>query len=312
MAPIHFYSLSDSILSKEYWQESVENIPKDSYQFCYLPADHQQKTAYLASLKNKFTLVEGAEGSGKNYAICNVLIGQLMNGKSTIIIGQSIAELEKITDKLTQEGFGEYIFLFKNSELDKDNLLESIIAKKDKTSKQRVSKTSDFSKNYQQFHKIGHQLESVTTGYAKNVFDINKGKELLDTQLHTNDFEFDFLEYEQLKDKIESCESIFQETFSFYHALNDVSDAYFTENPLPEAKNKLLAKLNKYLNQTRKVQQSYYQKVGFYKQELEDYYDNYYDKLYQQLVLTQESVDQLHLQFGKEYDQTSSIFRSCN
>ena len=318
--PIHFYSISDSILSKEYWQEKAETIPKDSYQFCYLPADHQQKTAYLASLKSKFILVEGAAGSGKDYAICNALVSQLINGKSTIIIGQSIAELEKITNKLTQEGFGEYIFLFKNSELDKDNLLENIIAKKDKTLKLKAINASDFSINYKQFYKIGQQIERTATGYGKNVFDINnwtetvglflknsrlERKELLDTQLQVNDFEFDFLEYEQLKDKIESCESLFQEAFSFYHALNDVSDVYFTSKPIQEAKNKLLAKLNKYLNQTRKVQQGYYQKVGLYKQELEDYYETYYDNLYQQLELTKESVDQLHLQFGNEYDQTS-------
>ena len=318
--PIHFYSLSDSILSKEYWQENLETIPKDSYQFCYLSVDHQQKAAYLASLKSKFLLVEGAAGSGKDYAICNALIGQLMNSKSTIVIGQSIAELEKITNKLTQEGFGEYVFLFKNSRLDKDNLIERILANKNKTLKQKATKTLDFFKSYQQFHKIGQQLEEVATGYAKNVFDINnwtetvglylknsrlEGKELLDTQLHIHDFDFEFLEFEQLKDKIESSESLFQEAFSFYHPLNDISNDYFTTNPLQEAKNKLLAKLNKYLNQTRKVQQGYYQKVGLYKQELEDYYETYYDKLYQQLAITQRSIDQLQLQFGHDYDATS-------
>ncbi|GEM_PF-4452010 len=318
--PIHFYTLSDSILSKEYWQAQIADDSKNSYQFCYLPADHQQKAAHLASLKNKFVLVEGAAGSGKDYTICNALINQLANGKSTIIVGQSIAALEKITDKLTQEGFGEYAFLFKNSELDKDNLIENLIARADKTKKQKIARSSNFSSTYKQFTKVSQQLELTAGSFAKNVFDINNwtetvglylknsrqaGKELLDTQLNTNDFEFNFFEYEQLKEKIEKSEALFQEAFSFHHPLNDVDDAHFTETSLQEAKNKLLAKLNKYLNKTRKVQRTYFQKVGLYKQELEDYYENYYENLQRQIIETKESIDQLQLQFGHEYDKTS-------
>ena len=318
--PVHFYTLSDSILSKEYWQESIEATQKESHQFCYLPYDHQQKAAYLASIKHKFVLVEGAAGSGKDYTICNALISQLVNGKSTIVVGQSIAVLEKITDKLTQEGFGDYTFLFKNSYLDKDNLIENIIAKADKTRKQKTIKNSDFSLTYKQFDQFNQTLENKVSSYAKNVFDINnwtetvglylknsrlEGKELLDTQLSTNDFDFDFLEYEQLKEKIEKSEDLFQEAFSFYHPLNDVGDSHFTAAPLKEAKNTLLTKLNKYLKQTRKVQRAYFQKVGLYKQELEDYYENYYGQLQQQVVLTKEAIGRLQLQFGNEYDKTS-------
>ncbi len=318
--PVHFYTLSDSILSKDYWQESIEPTQKSNHQFCYLPFDHHQKAAYLASIKNKFVLVEGAAGSGKDYTICNALISQLVNGKSTIVVGQSIAVLEKITDQLAQEGFGDYTFLFKNSYLDKDNLIENIIAKAEKTKKQKSIKKSDFALAYKQFDQFKQTLETTTTSYAKNVFDINnwtetvglylknsrlEGKELLDTQLTTQDFDFDFLEYEALKEKIEESETLFQEIFAFYHPLNDVAPTHFTNAPLQEAKNKLLAKLNKYLKQTRKVQRAYFQKVGLYKQELEDYYEDNYLQLQEQVATTKEAISRLQLQFGNEYDKTS-------
>ncbi len=318
--PVHFYNLSDSILSKEYWQESVADLPKENFQLCLLPDDHQQKAAYLAGIRNKFVLIEGAAGSGKDYTICNTLISQLMNGKTAIVVGASIAVLEKITHKLVQEGFGDYTFLFKNSQLDKDNLIENILAKAEKTKKQKTITKSDFSTEYRQFDKLDQQLDGTASSYAKNVFDINnwtetvglylknsrlEGKELLDTQLNTADFDFNFLEYEQLKEKIEGGSNLFQEAFSFYHPLNEVNEDYFTKAPLNEAKNKLLAKLNKYLNHTRKIQRAYFRKVGLYKQELEDYYEAYYQTLQHQLIETKEAIDQLQLQFGHDYDKTS-------
>ena len=318
--PIHFYTLSDSILSKEYWQESITEQAKHPYQFCYLPVDHQQKAAHLASLKNKFVLVEGAAGSGKDYTIGNTLINQLVNGKSTIVVGQSLAVLEKMMNQLVKEGFGEYAFLFKNTSLDKDNLIENLIARADKTQKQKTVKTTSFGATFKQFTKISRQLEGTAGSFDKNVFDINnwtetvglylknsrrEGKELLDTQLNTNDFDFDFLEYEQLKEKIEKSEALFQEPFSFYHPLDDVNNLHFTEMPLQEAKNKLLAKLNKYLKQTRKVQRTYFQKVGLYKRELENYYENYHESFQEQILKTKESIDQLQIKFGHDYDKTS-------
>lgn len=317
--PLHFPNVSDGILSKEYWQAKEEPL-KEHYQLSFLPYDHQQKSAYLAGIKHKFILVEGAAGSGKNYTIVNALIGQLLNGRTSLAISSSIAALEKIAQNLAQEGFSEYSFLFKNSQLDRGNLIENVLAKAAKNKKLKSPDIANFSKNYHQFLKLRQQLEQVTSSYRKNVFDINnwtesvglylknsrqEGKELLDTQLYASDFEFEFLEYEQLKEKIRATEDLFQEVFSFYHPLNEVDEIHFTKAPLKEAKNKLLTKLNKYLKQTRKVQRTYFQKVGLYKQELEDHYEASYLEYQQKLSETKEAIDQLQLQLGHEYDKTS-------
>ena len=318
--PVNFYSLSDSILSKEYWQQALRTTNKRNFQFCYLPCDHQQKLAHVATTKNRFVLIEGAAGSGKKHSISNLIIGNLLAGERTIIISQSLSSLEQITQKIAKEGFGDLAFLFRNIDLDKDNLVDNIIAKTSKGVKNGSDLSNDFLLTYQRYDKFRTNLEQTATGYSKSVFDINnwtqtvglylknsrsEGKELLDTQLQINDFTFDFLEYEQLKDKIERSEALFSELFAFYHPLNDVGDNNFEKENVRVAKNELVSNLNILQNKTQKIQRQYYQKVGLYKDDLEEYYEKYFLELKNQTDLTQDTVDQLQLQFGHEYDKTS-------
>jgi len=318
--PIHFYSLTDSILSKEYWQEPVEQANKDNIQLNYLPCDHQQKAAQLATSKHKFVLVEGAAGSGKSHTIANFLINNLLNGERTLVVSPSVIELEKIANKLTKEGFGDFTFLFRNLALDKDNLVERLVAKAEKVAKSSAANTSDFLLSYKRFGKLSQQLEKASGVYAKNIFDINnwtesvglylknsrtESKNLLDTQLNVNDFSFDFLEYEQTKEKIGESQRLFKEEFSFYHPLDELANKNFAEENLLVAKSKLDAMLHKYLKKTRRLQREFLTKIGWYKNALEGHYEQQYEALNNRIETTQDFVDQLILQFGTEYHKTS-------
>ncbi len=318
--PVHFYALTDSILSKEYWQEPLEQRKAEDIQFSYLACDHQQKAAQLAVSKHKFVLIEGAAGSGKNHTIANFLINNLLNGERTLLVSPSVVELEKLENKLLKEGFDEYAFLFRNLDLDKDNLVEQLGAKVEKANKGNVANTDDFLLTYKRFGKLNHQLEKAAEVYAKNIFDINnwtesvglylknsrsESKDLLDTQLNVNDFSFDFIEYEQTKEKIKESQRLFQETFSFYHALDELADHNFEEEDLKLAKTKLDAKLRKFLKKTRQLQREFLTKIGWYKTELEEHHERQFETLNNQIESTQDFVDQLTLQFGTEYHKTS-------
>jgi len=317
--PIHFYSLSDSLISKDYWQQALpEN--ETNLHFCYLPCDHQQKLAQVVATKNRFVLVEGTAGSGKNYCISNLIIGNLLAGERTIIISKSLAGLENIAQKIEKEGFGEFSFLFKNIDLDKDNLVDNLIARSTKEVKRVDYDESDFLLSFQRFNKFRAQLEQTASSYSKSVFDINnwtqtvglylknshsEGKELLDTQLQITDFDFDFLEYEQLKDKIEKSEALFDALFAFHHPLDEVGNVKFEKENMRIAKNDLAKTLNILQNKTQKIQRQYYQKVGLYKNDLEEFYEHYYLELKTHTDETQDTIEQLQLKFGNEYDKTS-------
>ncbi len=317
--PIHFYSLSDSIISKDYWRQGLPAKETD-VKFCYLPCDHQQKVAQVAATKNRFVLVEGAAGSGKNYCISNLIIGNLLAGERTIIISQSLSRLENITQTIEREGFGEFSFLFKNIDLDKDNLIDNLIAKSTKEIKKGNNNENDYLLAFQRFNKFRTQLEQTASGYSKSVFDINnwtqtvglylknsrsEGKELLDTQLQINDFTFDYLEYEKLKDKIEKSETLFNDLFAFNHPLDEVGNINFQKENMQVAKNELAKNLNILQNKTQRIQRQYYQKVGLYKNELEEFYEKYYLTLKNHTEETQDTIEQLQLKFGNEYNKTS-------
>lgn len=319
--PIHLYSLSDSILAKDFWQQNVDaEVIESKYHFCYLPCDHQQKAAHMASEQHKFVMVEGAAGSGKTHTLTNFLIGNLLNGEKTLVVGQSVVELEKIMDNLVQEGFGDLGFLFKNLELDKDNLIDRLVSKAEKALKYKRKDTSQFNMAYKRFEKYKNLLDNAAVGHSKNVFDINnwtetvglflknsrsERKDLLDTQLQVSDFSFDFLEYEQIKDKIEQSHQLFKDEFSFHHPLNDLENEAFLKEDIKNAKWELTTKLKDFLKKARSVQRHYLEEVGAYKKALEEHYEDYYQNLKIKIDNTQDAIDHLELQFGKEYNKTS-------
>ena len=315
--PLHFYALSNSILSKDFWQEKLNATDyKDLYHFCYLPCDHQQKAAHIASFKNKFIMVEGAAGSGKTHTLVNFVINNLMNKQKTLIVGSNVIELERVMDKLQAEGFGDLAFLFKKPDLDKGNLADRLIAKADKTLKFRPSDAQNFSMEYRRYDQCRKQMDEAVADYSKNIFDINnwtetvglflknnqqEGKELLDNQLQQSDFSFDFLEYERVKEQIAISERLFQDYFSFAHPLDDLDESVFESNDGKEAKRSLQSQLNHFLNKGRQVQRQYLGEISAYKQALEDHYEDWDLSLKQKLENTKEAIDHLQFQFGDTY-----------
>ncbi len=316
--PVHFYSLSDSILSRDFWQEKLDKTKYEHlYHFCYLPCDHQQKVAHIASFRHKFVLIEGAPGSGKNHTIVNFVINNLMNRQQTLIVGAGIIELEKIMNKLQAEGFGEMAFLFKNLDLDKENLANRLIAKADKTLKFKSAKSQSFSIEYRRYHQYRSQLDQAVSDYSKNIFDINnwtetvglflknnqlEGKELLDNQLQPMDFSFDFFEHEQIKEKIALSEELFKDHFSFFHPMDELDESVFQSDDAKVAKRSLQNQLHHFLDKGRQIQRQYLKEIGAYKQALEDHYEAWELTLRQKIESTQEAIDHLQLRFGNTYN----------
>ncbi|MEM1123302.1 MAG: hypothetical protein AAGJ18_22870, partial [Bacteroidota bacterium] len=224
-----------------------------------------------------------ASGSGRSHLITNLVIGNLLNGQSTLVVANSVVGLEKLNQLLDAEGFGDHIFRFQNLALDKKNLVDRLGAKINKLQKNKANKTSDFPAQYLKFQSTEEQLEGAAEAYQKNVFDIHnwteaiglflqsnrlEGKEQLGTHLQIQDFTFDFLEYERLNEVISQSAKQFKEIFAFPHPLQQISDVHFQFSNEREAKNKLAALLQKIIRKARKVQKQYLQTVGQYKNAL--------------------------------------------
>ncbi|MEM6321225.1 MAG: hypothetical protein AAF960_26445, partial [Bacteroidota bacterium] len=308
-----------TLLNNNDWQGRVPENNRP-YSFSYLLADHYQKAAYQASLAYPLVTIESAPGSGRSHLITNLIIGNLLNGQSTLVVADSVVVLEKLNQLLDVEGFGDHVFRFQNLALDKKNLVDRLGAKISKLQKNRTNKKNDFPAHYLKFQSTEKQLKSGAEAYQKNVFDIHnwteaiglflqsnrlEGKEQLDTHLQIQDFTFDFLEYERLNEVIAKSVKHFNEIFAFPHPLKQISDIHFQLSNEREAKNKLAALLQKMIRRTRKVQKQYLQTVGQYKNALEVFYGQQYETANNCLYKLRQSIGQLTEKFGVEYHKVS-------
>ena len=312
--------LSTTPIQKEYWRESIihENTP---FSFCYLKNSHQEKSAYLASQQFKSIRIEGEVGARIGHTAANHLISQLLNGESTLVISNTLGELEALKDILNAEGFGNYGYLFKNLALDKDILVENIIAKSERILSSNSKTGSKFPKQYSRLLNLKNKLDAVAESYHQIIFDIygwadtigfyllnqqKTDKELLEPLLIANEYAFTLEEYEDIIEQVREGSKQFRSTFAYTSSFDQIADTHFSKEDSKKAKEYLAKQLSTLLKKVKTTQNNSLIKIGRYKTLLENYYRAYFARFDCETERISNLVENLKFQFG-ETDQKTSI-----
>jgi len=319
--PITTPTYREEVSTKEYWQEKNVSLASSPVQLDYLINDHHQKAAQAAINKHSFVNIEAPMGTGKTHLLINVLVQNLMNQRTTLIVGSNQAALSKVATRLKEKGLKSYTYRFRNLQQDKDRLIELLTPKVVATSKLKKQPTNkEFDKNYGSFLQISDHLNSVAAHFGKNVFDINNraetiglflrnnkstAKDLLAGHLEARDFKFSMTEFAQLQAKLEKTKTLFKPHFSFRHALTDLSKETFLYPTKVEAKEIVTEQVVSFLSKARSIQQQALLGIGAYKDELERHYYQYEKTLKNRLAVLEQQVAAFGQQFDGQYTKTS-------
>ena len=183
--------------------------------FGLLNVDPYQKKALRFAIQFPLTLVDGIPGSGKTYALTNILTNALSNGRRCLIVSNHISTFQEIKHLLKDHHLDGLAFELLNR-LEDGALLQNALVNAAKTLPQAGN---DYNKDefnlflnkckrrHQQLEENYKSLKVQNFGnnnWAETVGQFlrsgrDEGKELLRSQLNPNDFQFDFDEYELLK-----------------------------------------------------------------------------------------------------------------
>lgn len=88
--------------------------------------DESQDRILTAFRKNQNFVVHGPPGTGKSHTILNIIAEAIANNKKVLVVCQKRAALDVIYNRLSSEGFGDYLALVNDHERDKKHIFSKL------------------------------------------------------------------------------------------------------------------------------------------------------------------------------------------
>lgn len=209
-----------------------------------------QAAAWEKAQHSKTTLVEQSNQQATADWVTDLLFNALANGERALIVSDRLSRLSQLQSRLSSLSADWLTFLLKDPAQDSYLLSELMKARLNNEDTGPVFPQDDFKvtlakavrhkekldKAYQSLQKelLGPNNWTELTGlYLKS--SAIEGKELLSSQLSTQDFQFSFEEYEAFKDSISRSIPLYNRINTLKHPLTSLHASHFLEKSKEEA-----------------------------------------------------------------------------
>ncbi|MEQ8707286.1 MAG: hypothetical protein RIC19_25360 [Phaeodactylibacter sp.] len=259
---------------------------------------------------------DGHSGTGKSALGVHLLVNQLANGKPCLVVSARTGILKEYETAIGQLGLSKLAFLLRDTAADKmlmlDILRAAVANREVRTSydhrrwKQAVNKGqrlhTKLTESYRAYRRstisglpwaetIGQYLESART----------EGKELLGTQLNTQDYTFDTATYEALAEVVERCHRLLEQTHTTRSPLGSLSPGLFLRMEEEEAKTFAATQVQQLQDKATRLQLWFINRLDAYADQLSAHYEQYYQKFARQLSQLKDQMAEQESAFGEAF-----------
>lgn len=288
--------------------------------FTPLPLDPSQRRVLHAAQHNTLTVVEGASGTGKTYALAAIVANALANGKKCLVVSKSLNALRRAQKFLLDRGIGDLSFVVRDTDSDRLMLADMLRAAaeskvKDAPSPQEFQALLNRTlRDLRQLDGAWEELHRPILG--KHSFtDVvglflqanrTEGKELLLSQLNPADFAFTTEEYESIKAAIFDSEPLFRRFPTLQHPLGQFKHDIFLERSSDDGLAWTETQVRQLLQKATALHHRYIAKTNEYVEALTEHYEQHYSELSQIARRIQEALEDGVQRFGPEFEKQLS------
>jgi hypothetical protein len=259
---------------------------------------------------------DGHAGTGKSTLGVHLLVNQLAQGKSCLVVAPRTGTLKEYEVALGQLGLSKLAFLLRDTAADKMLMLDILRA----SASNRGARTNYDHRRFKHLLSKGQRLHSKLTEsyrayrtstiadqqWAETVGQYLKsaqaeGKELLGTQLNTQDYSFDTTTYESLSQVVERCHQLFEETHTIRSPLGKLSPGLFLKMEEEEAKQFAIEQARHLLDKAMRLQLWFINRLDAYADQLSAHYEQYYQKFARPLSQLKDQLAEHESEFGKAF-----------
>lgn len=306
-----------------YLEESVnlqsEPLTYDGHSFGLLGLDPFQAAAKQRLFENTLSLVEGGPGCGKTHLITHLLTNALSNGEKSLVISKSADGLKEIQHNLSQLGINQFNFLLKD-QLSDQGLMFELLRAAAETGPVPVNHNPEYFRIIMgKAQRVERKLATAYKGLNSPVFDTAnwtetvgmflasnrvEGKELLSTQLNAQDFSYQFSEFQEFQQAIETCNELYQGVKTLRHPLRNLSAGIFVHQSKEEALRFIKDQLRHFIGKGEHLHARFIHKVNSYADALSDHYEDYYSELSGKLAPLVDKLDDYSSQYGASFEES--------
>jgi len=288
--------------------------------FTLLPLDPSQRRVLQAAQRNTLTVVEGASGTGKTYALAAIVTNALANGKKCLVVSKSVSALRRAQKFLLDRGIGDLSFVVRDTDSDRLMLADMLRAAaeskpKDLPSPQEVQATlhralrhlRQLDGAWEALHRplLGEYSFTDVVGMFMRA-NRAEGKELLLSQLNPADFLFTAEEYEGIKAAIFDSEPLFRRFPTLHHPLGQLKHDIFLERSSDDGLAWTQTQVKQLLQKATSLHHLYIAKTNEYTEALTEHYEQHYSELANWVRRIREALEDGVQQFGPDFEKPLS------
>lgn len=278
-----------------------------------LTLDPFQATVAEQLSKSGRIWAEGHASTGKSALGVHLLVNQLAHGNSVLVVAPRTGTLKEYEMALAEFGLSKLSFLLRDTAADKMLLLDILRASSG-------NRGTDSNYDYRRFRQLVSKAQRLHTKLSESYLAYRsetisglqwpemvgqyldsarvEGKELLATQLNTQDYKFDTDTYEYLSGVVDQCYELFEQTHTLKSPLRKLSPGLFLKMEEEEARQFATAQTQQLLDKAKKLQLWFINRLDAYADQLSTHYGHYYQRFAMQLRQLQDQIAENESELG--------------
>lgn len=280
-----------------------------------------QATAWEKAHHSKTTLLEQASQQAAADWVTELLFNALTNGERTLVISDRLSRLSQLQARLSSLSADWLTFLLKDPAQDSYLLSELMKARLNNEDTGPVFPQDDLKVTLAKGIRNKEKLDRAYQGLRKELLgpynwtglaglylksSAIEGKELLSSQLSTQDFQFNYEEYEALRDIISRSIPLYNRINTLKHPLTSLHASHFLETGKEEALRNLEKLIQLHTGRLEGLNHEVLRQTDAYALKLNDHFEQGYLSLNARLNQLRDSFTDNTHKYGDSFEKSGN------
>lgn len=280
-----------------------------------------QAAAWEKAHTGSTTLIENKSTAQTQEWVFNLIYNALSNGERCLVLSDRISRLAQLQGRLSEKGLDWLSFLLKDPFQDAYLLTELLKARAAREENPVSFPKNDYkaalAKSIRQKEKLDLAYEALQKPLLGDYrwtdlvglflkSSAIEGKELLSNQLTTQEFLFQYEEYEELKRIIHASIPLYNRINTLKHPLTAIHPGRFLDFSKADSQRNLDHSIKEYSGLLEKLHHEVLRQTDAYALKLNDYFENGFLALNARLQQSQEMYSDHSFKFGEAFEKSGA------